>query len=102
MTYLKIKFLDLTSHFFSFFFRFLSFLHYFISGLSVRLESTSLVLIYGGLDLFFSRISPSQGFDVLASDFNHPLLIFLLLVLFLGVMALKRVHVTKTLKQSWA
>ena len=69
---------------------------------SVRLESTSLVLIYGGLDIFFSRISPSQGFDVLASDFNHPLLIFLLLMLAFGVFALKRIHVAKTLKQSWA
>ena len=68
----------------------------------MRLESTSLVLVFGGIDIYFSRISPSQGFDVLASDFNHPLLIFLLLILALGIFALKRVHVAKTLKQSWA
>ena len=60
------------------------------------------MLVYGGLDVFFSRVSPSQGFDVLASDFNHPLLILLLVLLAFGVYALKRIHVAKTLKQSWA
>ena len=68
----------------------------------MRLESTSLVLVFGGLDVFFSRISPSQGFDVLASDFNYPLLILLLVVLALAVFGLRRVHVAKTIKQSWA
>ena len=68
----------------------------------MRLESTSLVLIYGGHDLFFSRLRPSEGFDVLASDFNYPLLIFLLVVLAGCVLALKRAHAEKSLKQSWA
>mmetsp|Transcript_16375 Transcript_16375/g.15694 ORF Transcript_16375/g.15694 Transcript_16375/m.15694 type:complete len:1227 (-) Transcript_16375:96-3776(-) len=69
---------------------------------SVRLESTSLVLVFGGLDIFFTRASPSQGFDVLASDFNHPLLIFLLLILAIAVLGLRNIHNSKTLKQSWA
>jgi hypothetical protein len=67
-----------------------------------RLESTSLVLMYGGIDVYFTRTSPSQGFDVLASDFNKPLLIFLLATLAILVGVLRRLHVKKTLRLTWA
>ena len=67
-----------------------------------RLESTSLVLMYGGIDVFFTRTSPSQGFDVLASDFNKPLLIFLLAALAILVVVLRRLYVKKTLRMTWA
>ena len=34
------------------------------------LESTSLVFAYG-LDLFFTRVAPSNTFDVLSESFNN-------------------------------
>ena len=37
-------------------------------------ESSSLVFAFG-LDLFFSRITPVGGFDVLNDDFNYPMLL---------------------------
>jgi hypothetical protein len=38
------------------------------------LESQSLVLAYGGPDIFFARTSPSKGFDLLPESFSRVLL----------------------------
>jgi hypothetical protein len=38
------------------------------------LESQTLVLAYGGPDIFFARTSPSRGFDLLPESFNRTLL----------------------------
>jgi len=38
------------------------------------LESQSLVLAFGGPDIFFARTSPSKGFDLLPESFNRALL----------------------------
>lgn len=50
------------------------------------LESQTLVLAFGGPDIFFTRTSPSRGFDLLPESFNRPLLSIvvagLLIVLF--------------------
>lgn len=67
-----------------------------------RLESTSLVLSFGGLDVHFNRVMPSQGFDSLASDFNHPLLLLILASLAVAVYMLKTLSYNKTLNQNWA
>ncbi|KAK9458744.1 uncharacterized protein V1516DRAFT_681857 [Lipomyces oligophaga] len=48
------------------------------------LESTVLVFGYG-IDLFFSRITPSQPFDVLAKSFNKPQLLLTIFALLAGV-----------------
>lgn len=69
---------------------------------SSRLESSSLVFSYGNLDLHYSRTMPSQGFDILASDFNYPLLILIFTVLGLGVIVLKNMSQKKTLSEIWA
>ena len=50
-----------------------------IISASTNLESQSLMLAYGGPDIFFSRIAPSKGFDLLPDSFNRQ---FLLVVVF--------------------
>jgi hypothetical protein len=65
------------------------------------LESTSLVLSYG-LDLFYTRYMPSNGFDVLPDSFNKPLLVMLTTGLSAGLIAAKYGAASKMLKLSWA
>ncbi|KAK9465414.1 hypothetical protein V1512DRAFT_277409 [Lipomyces arxii] len=48
------------------------------------LESTVLVFTYG-LDLFFTRITPSQPFDILPKSFNRGQLLLTILALIIGV-----------------
>lgn len=52
------------------------------------LESTSLVLALGGVDLFGTRVAPSQAFDVLGKGFNKLALVATVGALGLGVLAL--------------
>ena len=72
-----------------------------IAAAASGLESSSLVLTVG-LDIFFNRVMPSDGFDVLASDFNHPLLILTLLGLLIATVALRHMTRAKKLAQGWA
>lgn len=65
------------------------------------LESTSLVLSFGSLDLHFNRVTPSQGFDLLASDFNYAGLVLILLSLGVGVALLRRMSQDKMLRSNW-
>ncbi len=69
-----------------------------------NLESSSLVLSFGGgsLDLHLNRALPSQGFDLLASDFNHALLLSILSALGGAVLVLRRMHQRKHLGAVWA
>ena len=67
-----------------------------------RLESSSLVLVYGRPDLHFNRVIPSGGFDLLASDFNHSLLSVLLLLLGFLVHGLRMLASRKALRQAWS
>jgi hypothetical protein len=67
------------------------------------LESSSLVLSFGGgVDFHVNRALPSQGFDLLSSDFNHSLLVGILLMLALAVLVLRRMHQKKQMKTIWA
>jgi hypothetical protein len=64
------------------------------------LESTS--LIFGvGLDLFYARIVPSNRFDLLAEDFNHPLLVLLTGGLGVGTLMMKWSLQAKKLSDQW-
>jgi hypothetical protein len=45
-----------------------------IQSEAAYLESASLVVGYG-LDVFFTRVSPSGTYDILNPDFNYPALI---------------------------
>ncbi len=54
-----------------------------------RMESTSLIFAYGGLDLFGTRIAPSMPFDLLGTEFGKGQLVLTLLALMAGVVALR-------------
>ena len=67
------------------------------------LESSSLILSFGrGVDLHINRVMPSQDFDLLSSDFNHYLLVAILLALASAVVALKNMQQQKHLRTIWA
>jgi hypothetical protein len=72
-----------------------------IACASSRLESSSLVLSVSSLDIHYSRTMPSQGFDILASDFNYPLLLLIFVSLGLAVFLLKNMSDKKSLSSQW-
>jgi hypothetical protein len=43
-----------------------------------HLESTAVLLAYGGLDIYSGRLTPSKPYDLLAQNFNYFLLILVL------------------------
>ncbi|KAI6228190.1 PQQ enzyme repeat family protein [Aphelenchoides besseyi] len=65
------------------------------------LESTSLMLAYG-LDLFYTRLTPSGTFDVLKDDFDYVLISLVLLALVIASFVFKRIARYQNLKQAWA
>lgn len=73
-----------------------------LASAPTRLESTTLIFSYGGADVHFTRSSQaSGGFDSLSSDFNHSLLLFILIALAIISYMLKRFAVNKQLKKAW-
>jgi hypothetical protein len=66
-----------------------------------KLESTSLVLSIGNIDLHFNRVMPSQGFDSLSSDFNHSLVITILIGITVAVSYLRKLSKKKQLDDLW-
>ena len=74
----------------------LSFIHSCPSGL----ESTSLVLACG-LDLFFARVQPSRQFDLLAEDFDYPLVAAVVLGLVATTFVLRHFSARKSLQALW-
>ena len=72
-----------------------------IAASPAKFESISLVLA-AGLDLFFVRTTPSQSFDLLASDYNHPLLILLMVALISATTATWYISSTQALNKNWA
>ncbi len=58
--------------------------------------------LLAGLDLFFSRSTPANAFDVLSSNFNKPLLAALTLGLTLVTAITKQFVVRKRLMARWA
>jgi len=73
-----------------------------IISTSARLESQSLVVAYGGPDLFFTRLAPSKGFDLLPDNFNKGL-VGILTIGLLGVLGyVKKISDRKILKAAWA
>ena len=53
-----------------------------------RLESTSLVLLYGS-SLFFNKVMPDNSFDKLGDDFNYVFLIFTVLLVIIATKVAK-------------
>ena len=64
------------------------------------LESTSLVFAHG-LDLFFTRISPSGTFDLLSENFNKAQLIFTIAGLTAAIMITRPMVRNRRLKEKW-
>jgi len=72
-----------------------------IASAPSRLESSSLVLSFGGADVHFNLVKPSGAFDLLSSDFNHPLLTLILSSLAIAVWWLKRMSTKKVMTSAW-
>ncbi|KAJ1909253.1 hypothetical protein IWQ60_011271 [Tieghemiomyces parasiticus] len=66
-----------------------------------KLESTSLVLAYG-LDLFFTRVSPSGTFDRLSESFSKPMLLATLVALIASLFVAGPMVRRKALMEAWA
>jgi len=64
------------------------------------IESTTLVLT-AGLDLFFTRATPSKTFDLLAADFNKEFLLLLLGGLLVATVGLRKLDKDRKLKSAW-
>ncbi|KAL7453767.1 hypothetical protein ACHAWC_005410, partial [Mediolabrus comicus] len=73
-----------------------------IASASAHVESQSLVLAYGGPDIFFSRVSPSKGFDLLPDDFNRGLLTVVLVGLLLLLNVIQRMNKKKSVTSFWS
>jgi hypothetical protein len=65
------------------------------------LESQSLILAFGGPDLFFTRTSPSKGFDLLPDSFSRLLVSIVSVSLVIVLFVVKRIGNNKALKQGW-
>jgi hypothetical protein len=64
------------------------------------LESTSLMLAYG-LDLFFTRLTPSGTFDILKDEFDHLLISAVLLALIAASVITKKLAKRRDLQNAW-
>jgi hypothetical protein len=73
-----------------------------ISSASAHVESQSLVLAFGGPDIFFSRVSPSKGFDLLPDDFNRGLLTVVVVGLLVALNVIQRMNKKKMVKEFWS
>lgn len=64
------------------------------------LESTCLVFTYG-LDLYFTRVTPSRLFDVLKEDFDYWFISVTLIILAMVTLVSARLASVKILRQIW-
>lgn len=69
-----------------------------ISSASANVESQSLVIAFGGPDVFFTRLAPSKGFDLLPDDFNRGLLT----VILVGLIVIQRMNKKKMVTTIWS
>jgi hypothetical protein len=65
------------------------------------LESASLMVAIG-LDMFYTRLQPSRGFDMVPDDFPHALLVAMVCGMAIALVALKAVLQQRALKLKWA
>ena len=72
-----------------------------IMSATTDLESQSLILAFGGPDIFFSRVAPSKGFDLLPEDFNRILLSIVVVGILVVLVVVKSVSGKKTVQLGW-
>jgi hypothetical protein len=73
-----------------------------IVSATTSLESQSLVFGFGGPDLFFTRTSPTKGFDLLPETFNKVLVGGTTVGIVIALFVVKRMGTKKALKQGWS
>jgi len=73
-----------------------------IVSTTTSLESQSLVFGFGGPDLFFTRTSPTKGFDLLPESFNKMLVGTTTVAIVVALLLVQRMGSKKTLKQGWS
>lgn len=66
------------------------------------LESTSLVLTYGEVDVWWTQVTPSGTFDLLSADFSKEMLIMTIMTLSAAILFTRPMVKRKMLSQSWA
>uniref|UniRef100_A0A7S4QGC1 ER membrane protein complex subunit 1 n=1 Tax=Ditylum brightwellii TaxID=49249 RepID=A0A7S4QGC1_9STRA len=72
-----------------------------IASTAAYVESQSLILAYGGPDIFFTRLAPSKGFDLLPDDFNRSLLALVVIGLLIVMNTVKKMGNKKMVKMGW-
>lgn len=65
------------------------------------LESQTIVLAFGGPDIFFVRTSPSKGFDLLPDSFNRALLSLVVVALLVVLVVVKGLAKKKVKEIGW-
>jgi hypothetical protein len=73
-----------------------------IASASANVESQSLVLAFGGPDIFFTRLAPSKGFDLLPDDFNRGMLTVVLVGLIVLLNVIQWMNKKKVVSTIWA
>ena len=68
---------------------------------TTSLESQSLIFAFGGPDLFFTRTSPSKGFDLLPDSFSRVIVSIVTVGLVIVLFVVMRIGSNKALKQGW-
>lgn len=64
-------------------------------------SSSALISQWGGLDLFGNLLAPSQGYDTLSPDFNHSLLVTILVAIGIAVFVLRNMAQRKKIDAQW-
>ena len=65
------------------------------------LESQSLVLAFGGPDVFFTQLMPLKGFNILPESFNWPLLSIVVVGLLVALFVVRNMSGQKLVKTGW-
>jgi len=73
-----------------------------IVSTTTALESQSLVFGFGGPDLFFTRTSPTKGFDLLPENFNKVLVGASTVGIVVALLVVQRMGNKKSLQQGWS
>lgn len=73
-----------------------------IISTSTGLESQSLILAFGGADVFFTRMAPSKGFDLLPENFNRILLSIVVVGLLVALSVVRNMGAKKMVKMAWS
>lgn len=72
-----------------------------ITSSAVNLESHTLLMVYGGPDIFFTRLTPSKGFDSLPETFNKLLLLLVIISLVVSLRIITAKSKRKLVSVGW-